>query len=131
SEPGPDPRPVPASGGRGGARDRAGPGLARDRAGADGHRGDGRVSVNREGDRMAPDDLTLAAGARLLHIGPHKTGTTAIQGAFHLARGQLAAHGVVDAGADRAPVRATLAVPGRPALLAEAPPDMALSDNVV
>src|SRR5256885_691903 len=57
--------------------------------------GDGRVPGNREGDRMAPDDLTLAAGARLLHIGPHKTGTTAIQGAFYLARGRLAAHGVV------------------------------------
>ena len=45
---------------------------------------------------MAPDDLTLEAGARLLHIGPHKTGTTAIQGAFDLARGRLAEHGVDD-----------------------------------
>jgi len=80
---------------------------------------------------MVPDDLMLEAGARLLHIGPHKTGTTAIQGAFHLARGRLAAHGVVYAGADRAPVRATLAVTGRPAMLGEAPPDMALWDKLV
>ena len=80
---------------------------------------------------MAPDDLTLAAGARLLHIGPHKTGTTAIQGAFHLARGRLAAHGVVYAGADRQPMRATLAVTGRPAMLGESRPDMAYWDKLV
>jgi hypothetical protein len=80
---------------------------------------------------MAPDDLTLAAGTRLLHIGPHKTGTTALQGAFHLARARLAAHGVFYAGADRSPVRATLAVTGRPAMLGEASPDIALWDNLV
>jgi hypothetical protein len=79
---------------------------------------------------MAPDDLTLAAGARLLHIGPHKTGTTAIQGAFHLARERLAAHGVVYAGADRQPMRATLAVTGRPAMLGESRPDMAYWDKL-
>jgi len=62
---------------------------------------------------------------------PVPPGTTAIQGAFHLARGRLAAHGVVYAGADRAPVRATLAVTGRPAMLGEAPPDMALWDKLV
>jgi hypothetical protein len=80
---------------------------------------------------MAPDDLTLAAGTRLLHIGPHKTGTTALQGAFHLARARLAAHGVFYAGADRSPVRATLAVTGRPAMLGEASPDIALWDKLV
>jgi len=80
---------------------------------------------------MAPDDLTLAAGTRLLHIGPHKTGTTALQGAFHLARARLAAHGVFYAGADRSPVRATLAVTVRPAMLGEASPDIALWDNLV
>jgi hypothetical protein len=80
---------------------------------------------------MAPGDLTLAPGARLLHIGPHKTGTTAIQGAFHLARGRLAAHGVVYAGADRQPMRATLAVTGRPAMLGESRPDMAYWDKLV
>jgi hypothetical protein len=80
---------------------------------------------------MAPDDLTLAAGTRLLHIGPHKTGTSAIQGACHLARERLAAHGVVYAGADRQPMRATLAVTGRPAMLGESRPDMAYWDKLV
>jgi hypothetical protein len=80
---------------------------------------------------MAPDDLTLAPGARLLHIGPHKTGTTAIQGAFHLARPRLAEHGVFYAGADRQPMRATLAVTGRPAMLGESRPDMAYWDKLV
>ena len=80
---------------------------------------------------MVPDELTLAAGTRLLHIGPHKTGTTALQGAFHLARERLAAHGVVYASAGRSPVRATLAVTGRPAMLGEAQPDMAHWDKLV
>jgi len=80
---------------------------------------------------MAPDDLRLEAGARLLHIGPHKTGTSAIQGAFDLARGRLAEHGVVYAGAARQPMRATLAVTGRPAMLGEAQPDMAYWDRLV
>ncbi|WP_407564519.1 hypothetical protein [Streptomyces sp. 184] len=40
-------------------------------------------------------------GTRLLHIGPHKTGTTALQGAFHLARAALREHGVVYAGPGR------------------------------
>ncbi|MGW0819880.1 hypothetical protein [Streptomyces sp. NPDC002845] len=39
-------------------------------------------------------------------MGPHKTGTTALQGAFHLARQQLAEHGVHYAGKDRQPARA-------------------------
>jgi hypothetical protein len=36
----------------------------------------------------------LPAGARLLHVGPHKTGTTALQSAFHRARGDAAEQGV-------------------------------------
>jgi hypothetical protein len=40
------------------------------------------------------DDLLLAPGTRLIHIGPHKTGTTAIQGAFHRNRKLLGAFGV-------------------------------------
>ncbi|WP_157930767.1 hypothetical protein [Glycomyces xiaoerkulensis] len=38
--------------------------------------------------------LGLEPGAVLLHIGPTKTGTTAIQHALHNARGELAGHGV-------------------------------------
>ena len=92
---------------------------------------------------MVPDDLLLEPGttnlpakpgaaglllkpdARLLHIGPHKTGTTAIQGAFDLARARLAAHGVVYAGAERQPLLAALAVTGQPALLGGLQPDIA------
>ena len=74
---------------------------------------------------MVADDLQLQAGARLLHIGPHKTGTTTIQGALHLARERLAAQGVVYPGTGRQPLRAILAVTGQPALLGESLPDMA------
>ncbi len=31
---------------------------------------------------MVPDDLPLPEGSRIVHIGPHKTGTTALQAAF-------------------------------------------------
>lgn len=48
-----------------------------------------------------------------MHIGPPKTGTTAIQGALHQARPQLAEYGVVYAGAERHPYRAALAVAGK------------------
>ncbi len=40
-------------------------------------------------------DLELPVGTTLLHIGPHKTGTTALQGALHFARRSLADHGVI------------------------------------
>src|SRR3954447_4933898 len=38
------------------------------------------------------EDLVLPLGTRLLHIGPQKTGTTAIQSALHEARKDLAEH---------------------------------------
>ncbi len=74
---------------------------------------------------MAADDLQLQAGARLLHIGPHKTGTTMIQDALHLARERLAARGVVYPGTGRQPLRAMLSITGQPTLLGEPEPDMA------
>jgi hypothetical protein len=74
---------------------------------------------------MAADDLQLQAGARLLHIGPHKTGTTMIQDALHLARQRLAARGVVYPGTGRQPLQAILAVTGQPRLFGEPEPDMA------
>jgi hypothetical protein len=74
---------------------------------------------------MVADDLQLQAGVRLLHIGPHKTGTTMIQDALHLARERLAAQGVVYPGTGRQPLRAMLAVTGQPTLLGEPEPDMA------
>src|SRR5450755_705944 len=77
------------------------------------------------GGTMVRDDLLLEAGTRLLHLGPNKTGTTAIQGAFHVARERLAAHGVVYAGPERQPLLAALAVTGQPALRGGLQPDMA------
>jgi len=80
---------------------------------------------------MVADDLQLQAGARLLHIGPHKTGTTMIQDALHLARERLAAQGVVYPGTGRQPLRAMLAVTDQPTLLGEPEPDMADWDLLV
>ena len=73
---------------------------------------------------MVADDLQLQAGARLLHIGPHKTGTTMIQDALHLARERLAARGVVYPGTGRQPLQAILAVTGQPRLFGEPEPSM-------
>lgn len=50
---------------------------------------------------MLKERFTLAPGTRLLHVGPYKTGTTALQGAFHRGRAELAAHGVLYAGKGR------------------------------
>lgn len=43
---------------------------------------------------MSDDGLLLPEGSVLLHIGPYKTGSTALQGALFAARGEFAAHGV-------------------------------------
>jgi hypothetical protein len=59
------------------------------------------------------DELLLPEGTRLLHIGPHKTGTTALQAAFHLARERAAEQGVRYASHGRQPVTAVLAGIGR------------------
>lgn len=75
---------------------------------------------------MPRDDLLLPTGTRLLHIGPHKTGTTAVQGAFAAADDRLAEYGIRYFG--EVPgvrhLRAALAVTGRRALLGEAQPDL-------
>ncbi len=55
-------------------------------------------------------DVLLPEGARLVHIGPHKTGTTTLQGAFHLARAAAAKQGVHYAGPNRQPVHAAQAL---------------------
>lgn len=56
----------------------------------------------------------IPANGVLLHIGVHKTGTTAIQAALADAREQLTAHGVRYPGKLQAQHRAALAVLGRP-----------------
>jgi hypothetical protein len=58
----------------------------------------------------APDRVLLPDGTRLVHIGPHKTGTTTLQAAFHLARRDALRQGVRYAGPNRQPVHAAQAV---------------------
>jgi hypothetical protein len=64
----------------------------------------------------------LPAGTRLLHIGPHKTGTTAIQGALFEAKDALPAHGVEFPAHSRHPMEAALAACARPAMMGDAVP---------
>ncbi|MEU2422413.1 hypothetical protein ABZ619_15525 [Streptomyces sp. NPDC007851] len=64
----------------------------------------------------------LPAGTRLLHIGPHKTGTTAIQGALFAARDELPAHGVEFPATSRHPMEAALAACARPAMTGDTVP---------
>ena len=67
--------------------------------------------------RMDPtpdrDPLLLPEGTILVHIGPPKTGTTALQGAFHATRGAAEAQGVHYAGRQRHSVSAVQAVLGK------------------
>jgi hypothetical protein len=73
---------------------------------------------------LDPAELTLPAGTRLVHIGPPKTGTTSLQGAFHSARGSLLDQGVRYAGRARHSRYAVYAALRRPAYrhLAAPPP---------
>ncbi len=73
-----------------------------------------------------PAALPLPSGSRLVHIGPHKTGTTALQSAFHAARDDLLAQGVRYAGRGRHPMSAVLAVSGRPSVTDAEPPPIKL-----
>jgi hypothetical protein len=57
----------------------------------------------------ATNEVLLPRGSLLLHIGPHKTGTTSVQRAFHLACGALRAQGVHYTGPDRHAVTAAQA----------------------
>jgi hypothetical protein len=66
--------------------------------------------------------LLLPEGSRLVHIGPPKTGTTAVQGALHRQRDALLAQGVRYAGQSRHSLNAVLAVTGRPSFATDAPP---------
>jgi hypothetical protein len=54
----------------------------------------------------------IPAGARLVHIGFNKTGTTSIQGALKQARPKLPAHGVVYPGTERYQKRAGVYISG-------------------
>lgn len=54
--------------------------------------------------------IALPPETRLIHIGPHKTGTTALQSAFHANRVELARQGVHYAGQGQQPAEAVIAV---------------------
>lgn len=63
---------------------------------------------------MLPDAPAIPANGVLLHVGVHKTGTTAIQAALADARQDLRANGAYYPGRLQAQHRAALAVLGRP-----------------
>ena len=56
----------------------------------------------------------LPLGSRVLHVGPHKTGTAALQGAFHIGRQAALEHGVRYAGRTRQAIEAAHAVTALP-----------------
>lgn len=62
---------------------------------------------------MIDDDLRLPPGAVLVHVGPYKTGTSALQMALHTRRAELAAHGVSYPGTTYRHMRPSAAVLGR------------------
>lgn len=62
---------------------------------------------------MSPALEPLPVGGILLHIGPYKTGTTAIQRSLHQHRDDLAAHGVLYPGSSPRQRRASWAAVGR------------------
>ncbi|MGW1756885.1 hypothetical protein [Streptomyces mirabilis] len=64
----------------------------------------------------------LPPGTRLLHIGPHKTGTTSIQSALFAAKDAMAGYGVVFPAHSRHPMEAALAVCARPGMMGDAKP---------
>ncbi|GAX50136.1 hypothetical protein [Streptomyces olivochromogenes] len=64
----------------------------------------------------------LPRGTRLLHIGPHKTGTTSIQSALFAAKDAMAGHGVDFPAHSRHPMEAVLAVCARPGMMGDARP---------
>lgn len=53
--------------------------------------------------------VRLPEGSHLIHIGPQKTGSTALQAALHRSRDELADHGVIYPGPAEKPVRAVSA----------------------
>jgi hypothetical protein len=68
------------------------------------------------------DALLVPEGSRLVHIGPHKTGTTSLQAALWGARESMIAQGVRHAGRTRNPASAVRAVTGQPAATSEHTP---------
>lgn len=78
-----------------------------------------------------PGDLELPAGTRLVHIGPPKTGTTAVQRALHIARDQLRERGIYYPGDEARPRAAGWAVVGAGVPRGREQPTMADWDELV
>ena len=64
----------------------------------------------------------LPPGTRLVHIGPHKTGTTALQQALHQARDLLREHGVRYGGTGPQAYRQAIGLTGKRGQLGDDPP---------
>ena len=64
----------------------------------------------------------LPPGTRLVHIGPHKTGTTAVQQALHRSRDLLVPRGVRYAGSGPQTYRQAIGLTGKRGQLGDAPP---------
>jgi hypothetical protein len=62
---------------------------------------------------MTDDEMLLPAGAVVVHVGPYKTGTSALQMAFHNRREELASHGVCYPGTAYRHMRPSAALLGR------------------
>jgi hypothetical protein len=78
------------------------------------------------------DSLALPPGAVLLHIGPHKTGTTAVQSSFHVARKKLRKdHGIYYVGRARQPMQAAIAVSSNKGAHSMRPPAWHLWERLV
>lgn len=58
-------------------------------------------------------DFRFPRGARVLHVGPHKTGTTSLQRAFDAERAAVAAQGLHYAGPQSQPIDEVLSLLGR------------------
>ncbi|MDR6973852.1 hypothetical protein J2X68_000521 [Streptomyces sp. 3330] len=73
-------------------------------------------------DGASAGPVPLPAGTRLLHIGPHKTGTTSIQGALFAAKEKLPAYGVAYPAQSRHPMQAVLAACSRTGMIGDTAP---------
>lgn len=62
---------------------------------------------------MSEDLPALPKGSVLVHLGPHKTGSSALQSTLHHQRAELLAHGVLYPGTDQRHYRAEWALTGR------------------
>jgi hypothetical protein len=74
----------------------------------------GPTPIPTDASAIGHDIVSLPGGARLLHIGPPKTATTAVQSALWNARAALSAQGVHHAGRNRNAANAAHAVMQRP-----------------